>query len=128
VRSSERSLQAMRWLLELETHQHGADAVWPEFDAWYQASAANRKEYLRIKRAVLRRGTSVESRRFAVTWHRLGKRVQSSRRVFLNVAGSSQIYLIVAASLIVLIYLLQPGEVSSGARLRSIASFAFSDR
>src|SRR3569833_3680685 len=42
--------EATRWLIELE----GADRledVWPEFDDWFQASAAHRAAYAKVRRA-----------------------------------------------------------------------------
>jgi ferric-dicitrate binding protein FerR (iron transport regulator) len=56
VESSDRTLQAMKWLVELETNPH-AESIWFEFDRWFQASAANREEYARVKLTLLRRRT-----------------------------------------------------------------------
>ena len=104
MKSSERTLQAMKWLVELETKQHLED-IWPAFDAWFQASAANRKEYKRVKKALLHRGTLIVT-------DRCGPRTCKSDRPEQGLWGrpfalDREMFLIVAALLALTICLTQ---------------------
>jgi ferric-dicitrate binding protein FerR (iron transport regulator) len=49
VSSREVLAEATRWLVELETSER-FDDVWDEFDDWFQASAAHRAAYERVRR------------------------------------------------------------------------------
>jgi ferric-dicitrate binding protein FerR (iron transport regulator) len=46
---SDTSIQAMRWLIELQTADR-LDDVWDDFDAWFQASPAHRAAYVKARR------------------------------------------------------------------------------
>ena len=48
--------EATRWLIELEAAERLED-VWPEFDDWFQASAAHRAAYVKVRGAWAKLGT-----------------------------------------------------------------------
>jgi transmembrane sensor len=77
VNSPDALSEATRWLIELETADRLED-IWEEFDDWFQASAAHRAAYERVRRDWLRLTGSprppvpkMQSRRKA---HRAGSR------------------------------------------------------
>ncbi len=49
--------EATRWLIELEAAER-LDDVWPEFDNWFQASAAHRAAYAKVRGAWAKSGNS----------------------------------------------------------------------
>jgi len=57
VSSREVLAEATRWLVELETTDR-FDDIWDEFDDWFQASAAHRAAYDRVRRRWLRLSAS----------------------------------------------------------------------
>jgi ferric-dicitrate binding protein FerR (iron transport regulator) len=50
---SDTLIQAMRWLIELQTADRLED-IWDEFDDWFQASPAHRAAYGKARRHWLR--------------------------------------------------------------------------
>jgi ferric-dicitrate binding protein FerR (iron transport regulator) len=101
VHSREVLAEATRWLVELETTDR-LDDIWDEFDDWFQASAAHRIAYARVRRHWLRSSPSPSPptyrRRYKSHWN-------PSRQWASATAWMSRWWLPLAAALCLLITL-----------------------